>query len=310
MASDYQTLLQATIQHLEDMQREGTKYVAVDPKLLTALVQKSTPRLEVPPPRDSTFKRPQSTPIPLEENPIQSVTPPKLSVPIQSKPRVTLEPQFIPEGNLVLQGEARSLAFSKLRESALQCAICPQLATTRKSVVFGNGDIHSPLLFVGEAPGAEEDQAGEPFVGRAGELLTRIIHAMGQSRDSVYIANILKCRPHTSDQAFGNRKPTAEEIQNCLPYLKAQIELIRPKVIVALGGTAMEGLFGKLEDGITKLRGRWQLFQGISVMPTYHPSYLLRNQMISVKREVWEDMIQVLERLGNSISEKQRNFFK
>jgi DNA polymerase len=175
-------------------------------------------------------------------------------------------------------------------------------------VVFGVGDIYSPLMFVGEAPGADEDQQGEPFVGLAGQLLTKIILAMGFTRETVYIANVLKCRPDTPGQTSGNRKPSAEEMNTCLPYLSEQIKLIQPKVMVALGATAVEGLFG-LKGGITKLRGNFHTFQGIPVMLTYHPAYLLRNQAISEKRRVWEDMMAVLEKLGRPISEKQRGYF-
>ncbi len=163
-------------------------------------------------------------------------------------------------------------------------------------------------MFVGEAPGADEDQQGEPFVGAAGQLLTRIIQTMGLSRSSVYIANILKCRPDTPGQASGNRKPTTQEMQTCIPYLHEQIDLIEPKVLVALGATAVEGLLGKT-IGITKLRGHWQTYRGTPLMPTYHPAYLLRNQALSEKRRVWEDMLTVMEKLGMPISEKQRRFF-
>ena len=163
-------------------------------------------------------------------------------------------------------------------------------------------------MFVGEAPGADEDIQGEPFVGRAGQLLTRIIETMGLKRDSVYIANILKCRPDTPGQPAGNRKPTAEEMQTCIPFLHEQIDLICPKVLVALGGTAVEGLLGKT-SGITRLRGNWQTYRGIPLMPTYHPAYLLRNAAPTEKRRLWEDMLQVMERLGMKISERQRNFF-
>ena len=130
---------------------------------------------------------------------------------------------------------------------------------------------------------------------------------MGLTRSSVYIANILKCRPDTPVQRTGNRKPTPEEMQTCIPYLHEQIDLIGPKVIVALGGTAMEGLLGK--TGITKLRGQWHTYRGIPLMPSYHPAYLLRNQSPSEKRRVWEDMLQVMEKLGLPISQKQRGFF-
>jgi len=204
--------------------------------------------------------------------------------------------------------EAREAAISDLRARAMVCQKCPHLAASRKNVVFGVGDIHSPLMFVGEAPGTDEDERGEPFVGKAGQLLTKIIQTMGFTRDTVYIANILKCRPDTPGQTTGNRKPTAEEMKACLPYLQAQIDLIKPQVIVALGATAVEGLLGKT-GGITKLRGNWHEFRGTPLMPTYHPAFLLRNEALSEKRRVWEDMLQVLERLSRPISPKQRNFF-
>jgi uracil-DNA glycosylase len=190
----------------------------------------------------------------------------------------------------------------------MACQKCPPLVRARQNVVFGVGNVHSPLMFVGEAPGADEDAQGEPFVGKAGQLLTRIIQAMGFTRDTVFIANILKCRPDTPGQSAGNRKPTPAEMQTCLPYLLEQIKLIQPKVIVALGATAVEGLLGKTV-GISRLRGHFQVFQGTPIMPTYHPAYLLRNQSLAAKREVWEDMLQVLERLELPITEKQRNFF-
>lgn len=195
-----------------------------------------------------------------------------------------------------------------LRERALVCSKCAHLASSRQSVVFGTGDINSPIMFVGEAPGAEEDQAGEPFVGKAGQLLTRIIETMGMTRSSVYIANILKCRPDTPGQAYGNRKPTPEEMSACVPFLHEQIDIIRPKVLIALGATAVEGLLGG-PVFITQLRGRWKTYRGTPLMPTYHPSYVLRTQALGVKREIWEDMLQVMNKVGLPISEKQRGFF-
>jgi DNA polymerase len=208
----------------------------------------------------------------------------------------------------VLTPEAKAAAFAELRERALACVKCPHLAASRKNVVFGVGDINSPLMFVGEAPGEDEDIQGEPFVGKAGQLLTKIIQAMGLARQSVYIGNILKCRPDTPGQTSGNRKPKPEEMDTCIPYLHEQIDLIRPRVIVALGSTSVEGLLGKT-IGITRLRGQWKSYRGTPLMPTYHPAYLLRNQAMSEKRKVWEDMMQVMEKLDMPISEKQRNFF-
>jgi uracil-DNA glycosylase len=202
----------------------------------------------------------------------------------------------------------REQRIAALREKVLVCTKCSHLAAFRHTVVFGVGNPSADLMFVGEAPGADEDLRGEPFVGRAGELLTRIIETMGFRRDDVYIANVLKCRPDIPEGSSGNRAPTLDEMQTCLPYLRAQIEIIQPKVMVALGGVAMRGLFGTSEP-MKSLRGRWHDFGNIPVMATFHPSYLLRNQALSEKRKVWEDMLQVLERLRVPITQKQQNFF-
>jgi DNA polymerase len=202
----------------------------------------------------------------------------------------------------------KAKALSELRERALACTRCPNLVKFRTQVVFGVGNPDAELMFVGEAPGADEDAQGEPFVGRAGQLLTKIIETMGLSRDRVYIGNILKCRPDMPASEPGNRKPTPEEMQTCIPWLLDQIEIIRPKVMVALGATAMEGLLGG-KPAISHLRGRWHEFKGIPLMPTFHPSYVLRGNDIHKKRQVWEDMLQVMEKLGRPISAKQRNYF-
>jgi DNA polymerase len=190
----------------------------------------------------------------------------------------------------------------------LACTKCPHLVRSRTQVVFGVGNPEAEVMFVGEAPGEEEDEQGEPFVGKAGQLLTKIIETMGLSRATVYIANVLKCRPDMPPGVSGNRKPRPEEMKTCLPYLREQIDIIQPRVIVALGAVALEGLTGEsLQVG--KVRGKWREFQGIPMMVTYHPAYLLRNQAVSEKRKVWEDMLQVLEHLGKPISEKQRQYF-
>jgi uracil-DNA glycosylase family 4 len=198
--------------------------------------------------------------------------------------------------------------FRRLQQTTLACRKCPHLVAFRHQVVFGVGNPDAELMFVGEAPGADEDLQGEPFVGRAGELLTRIIQTMGFSREEVYIANVLKCRPDMPPGKSGNRPPTADEMATCLPYLREQIALIQPKLMVALGGVAMRGLLG-VDQPMKLLRGRWHQFAGIPVMPTFHPSYLLRNQSLTEKRKVWEDMLLVLERLERPITPRQRNFF-
>jgi len=189
------------------------------------------------------------------------------------------------------------------------CVKCPHLAASRAQTVFGVGNPDAELMFIGEAPGADEDARGEPFVGRAGQLLTRIIETMGFSRAEVYIANVLKCRPDMPRGNSGNRPPTPEEMKTCLPYLAEQIDIIQPKVLVALGATAVEGVLGT-RGTMREMRGRWHSHHETPLMITYHPSYLLRNQAPSEKRKVWEDMLQVLERLQRPITDKQRNYFR
>jgi uracil-DNA glycosylase len=205
-------------------------------------------------------------------------------------------------------GGPKADLLASVQSRVAVCTKCSHLASSRTQTVFGVGNPDAEIMFVGEAPGADEDAQGEPFVGRAGQLLTKIIRAMGFAREDVYIANILKCRPDTPAGSFGNRAPTPQEMQTCRPYLLEQIGIIQPKVIVALGAVAVEGLLGT-RGTMRELRGRWNSFNGIPLMITYHPAYLLRNQSPSEKRKVWEDMLQVLEKLEKPISEKQRNYF-
>ena len=165
------------------------------------------------------------------------------------------------------------------------CRRCP-LGGLRRRLVFGEGNARADLVFVGEAPGADEDEQGRPFVGRAGQLLTKIIEAMGLKREEVYICNILKCRPP------GNRNPLPDEIAACEPFLIRQLEAIRPRVICALGSFAAHALL-KSEAPISVLRGRFHRYQGIPLMPTYHPAYLLRNP--GAKKQVWEDVQSIMK---------------
>lgn len=206
-------------------------------------------------------------------------------------------------------GATKAERLAPIRARVLVCTRCPHLAASRTQTVFGIGNPDADLMFIGEAPGADEDAQGEPFVGRAGQLLTKIIAAMGFARDDVYIANVLKCRPDMPPGVSGNRPPTLAEMQTCLPYLGEQIEIVQPKVLIALGATAVEGLLGT-RGTMRDLRGRWHLYQETPLMITYHPSYLLRNQAPAEKRKVWEDMLLVLEKLERPISEKQRNYFR
>lgn len=181
----------------------------------------------------------------------------------------------------------RRAALNIVRDRLGDCKRCP-LHKTRTNIVFGSGDPASPLVFMGEAPGAEEDRQGEPFVGRAGELLTRIIEAMGWTRETVYILNVLKCQPPH------NRNPEPEEIDKCLPFGFDQLRTVRPLVIVTLGNIATRNLLG-VSESIMSIRGKWQKWENIDVMPTFHPAFLLRQP--SAKRILWRDMCEVLRRL-------------
>lgn len=199
----------------------------------------------------------------------------------------------------------RLAALQALDEAKVKvCRLC-LLCQTRKQTVFGEGNPEARIMFVGEGPGADEDEQGRPFVGRAGELLTRMITGMGLSREQVYIANIVKCRPP------GNRTPTPPEAATCWPHLAEQIRIIRPQVLVTLGNAATQNLLlpGR---GITAIRGKWFLFRGLEpevpalpVMPTFHPAYVLRNYSQDTRRYVWDDLQQVLKLLGLPIPKKK-----
>ena len=303
MSAGYRQLLDATIQHLESLKSRGVRHVAVSPETLRALGQAPARQ-----PASLPARAPAASPQPriMSAPPAPAARPaPVLPLaPAKVAASVLTERPVAPK----LPPAEKAAAFAELRERALACVKCPNLASSRQHVVFGVGNIDARLMFVGEAPGADEDEQGEPFVGAAGQLLTKIIQATGLDRQHVYIANILKCRPDMPAQTSGNRKPTPDEMATCIPFLHEQIDLIQPTAIVALGATAVEGLLGKT-IGITKLRGTWQTYRGIPLMPTFHPAYLLRNQAMSEKRKVWEDMLQVMEKLEMPISTKQRNFF-
>jgi DNA polymerase len=246
----------------EEPQRKPIESIRDTP---SNLVAQQSPAPIIAPPKPLTTKKTQPT---LEE-PLLFDAP---------KPRVTTE----------AWGSATSL--DELNKQICECQKCP-LGATRTKFVFGVGNPRATLMFIGEAPGADEDAQGEPFVGRAGQLLTKIIEAINFKRSDVYICNILKCRPPN------NRKPTAEESELCKPYLKKQIELVKPKLIVCLGLTAAENLLGTTES-MGMLRGRVMKYEGVPVMVTYHPAALLRNP--NWKRPAWED-VQAVRKLHDEL---------
>lgn len=188
--------------------------------------------------------------------------------------------------------------WESLESQVRDCSKCI-LCNTRTRTVFGVGQRNNPCIaFVGEGPGADEDRQGEPFVGKAGQLLTRAINnGLGLRREDVYICNVVKCRPPE------NRAPLPDEMACCLPYLESQLLLLKPKVIVLLGSTAVKGVLGPDTSGITSLRGRWQMWKGYKVMPTFHPAYILRNP--SAKRPFWEDLQSVMKEIGLPLNESK-----
>ena len=199
--------------------------------------------------------------------------------------------------------------LAALRQQAENWQPARALGTLRPTMVFATGNPEAKLMLVGEAPGYDEERKREPFVGPAGQKLNDILKAMGLNRADVYISNIVKFRPALARQATNNRKPSPEEIAACLPFIRKEVEIVRPTCIVALGGTAAEGLLG-LSGSVGSMRGAWHEFAGVPVRVTYHPSFLLRSQNdLTTKRQVWEDMLAVMEHLEMPISEKQRGFF-
>lgn len=215
---------------------------------------------------------------------------------------IVMEPLNPPQGSVMD-------VLNYLRKKALHWPPAQALGTLRNTMVFSTGNIHAKIMLIGEAPGYQEERQKEPFVGPAGEKLNQILKAMGVDRKEVYISNIVKFRPSMPNQTTNNRQPTEQEIEACLPFILAEIRTIRPRVIVALGGTAAQGLL-RVKGTLGSLRGRFHEIEGIPVRVTYHPSYLLRTESNRDKRLVWEDMLTVMEQLGMPVSEKQRAYFK
>ena len=272
--------------YVELLRRHGQKDTWLPSGLVRRLPSASSPTQESPSSRPSPLSTPRITGTP----------------PAEPKTRPIATPAAPATGT-------KTERLAALRAQTINCQICPHLAKSRTQVVFGVGDPEARLMFVGEAPGADEDEQGEPFVGLSGKLLSKMLTAMELTREQIYIANVLKCRPDMPAKTSGNRKPTRHEMEACLPYLRAQISIIAPVVIVALGSTAVEGLFGPQKTTISRLRGTWMEIDGVPVRPTFHPSYLLHNQNLALKRQVWEDLLAAMERLGLSISKKQQGYF-
>jgi DNA polymerase len=338
-------ILEALSSELRRLKAAGVKTVAISPESLAALRQMA----EAAPRRDSRLasaagaataigadpaepppRRPMSAAVAPPLAPAAPSLPPSAiprtassAAPASASPRraepaeppaATAAPKLPPPQSFSIPAGAKAERMAALRERIFADPVCRQHVRPGKKLVVGTGSLDAKLFFCGEAPGAEEETQGEPFVGPAGQLLTRMIQAMGVRREDVYIGNIMNWRPDLptaeGQEQMGNRPPTTEELQYCLPFLRAQLEIVAPDVIVALGSTAAQGLLGAGSfKALGEVRGRWSEFAGKPVMVTYHPSYILRNGSNRSKRAIWEDLLLVMERVGLAISEKQRGFF-
>ncbi len=311
------TALHALTDELRRLKTAGVKTVAVSDESVAALrriVQARACRGALAAPAESpvpaaSVSAPQAAAVPLKayEPPVPVYTPtpaPKpVGEPLPSPPTVTLPP-----------GDKQT-RWNALLELVRNDATCKAHMRPGKQVVLGVGSVEAKIMFVGEAPGAEEEIQGEPFVGPAGELLTKMIQAMGLKRAEIYIGTIMNWRPEmptlAGEAQIGNRPPSETEIRYCLPYLRAQIDVVNPDVLVALGATTAHGLLGfGAFKALGDVRGRWHEFGGKPLMITYHPSYLLRPPVDNrKKRLVWEDLLKVMERVALPISDKQRTYF-
>ncbi len=310
--------LQALTDELRRLKATGVKTVAVSEESVAALKKIVAARAKHSPIAASPSSAPAAkteiaTAPPVAMKPYE---PPAYSRPVvrETAPTDGLAPIPSTAPTVTLPAGDKAARWGALKELVLNDATCKAHVRPGKKVVLGVGSLDAKIMFVGEAPGAEEEIQGEPFVGPAGQLLTKMIQAMGLKREQVYIGNIMNWRPEMPTAPgmtqVGNRPPTEEEMRYCLPYLRAQVEIVNPDVLVALGKTAIEGLlgFGKFKT-LGEARSRWHEFNGKPLMVTYHPSYILREPTNRKKRMIWDDLLLVMERSGLPISDKQRGFF-
>lgn len=281
-----QTLLNQIIQCLE-IESENYAYAEVNPDVLQKFMQ-----LKKTVPATSANPQANKAPTPVRQAP--SATPSAAANYSRTRETAnTIPPVNAPKPTE--RPEVGGMQMDELAAVAAECTLCG-LHRTRTNSVFGDGNRKAELMFIGEGPGRDEDEQGLPFVGKAGQLLTKMINAMQFTREEVYIANIVKCRPPE------NRNPSDEEAAKCLPYLNRQIDIINPKVIVLLGAIPLKYLLGL--TGITRIRGTWYEYRGIKVMPTLHPAYLLRNP--SAKKEAWDDLQKVMNFFGKKPAPKRK----
>ena len=294
------------------LKASGVKTISVSEESLSTLRRLVAAQLAAAAPAAPAVVAPPTPESPPAESRMEVST---LRQPANASPRLLPPP---PE--VALPAGEKSVRWQALRDQVLNHPVCLAHVRPGKKVVFGVGNLDARIMFVGEAPGAEEELQGEPFVGPAGQLLTKMIKAMGLERSDVYIGNIMNWRPELplrgDGPQVGNREPTPEEMAFCLPFITAQIDVVSPALIVALGATAARGLLGPHSfRTLGDVRGRWHEYLGRPLRVTYHPSYLLRKEVEGkvaaqrAKRTAWEDFLAVMERAVLPITDKQRNYF-
>ncbi len=305
--------LYALRDYLENQRERGRELIDLAPESLDKLdrLPGALMKMLAPDPAPATEsvreETPKSTVAAETVIPLSDIDPPADSVPAMTLRGIEI---------LSPEGDTKRDKLNNLFRMAKACKSCRGLGSLRDQMVFATGNPEADLMIVGEAPGAEEEKQKKPFVGPAGQKLDGIMKAMGFAREDLYISNIVKFRPMIGDGRFQgpkNRKPTPEEMAASVKYVLAEIQIVKPKVIIACGGTAAEGLLD-LGGSVSSMRGKFYDLSGTPVMVTYHPSYILRAESDAdggrpKKRMVWEDMLKVMEKMGLPISEKQRNFF-
>lgn len=297
------TGLDAVYEELKRLQLEGMDRVFVEDGTMALLTPTTVPAA------------PQPTAAPVQAIDLQAAvnSGSKPSAPepkVASRKKVLSTTAPLPEAPTIeLPDGDAATRMQWLKEQVENAPVCKEHLRKDEKIVFGSGAIDADIFYCGEAPGEEEAEVGSPFQGKSGELLTKILGAMGLNREAVYMTNILKWRPE-HDKPYGNRPPTQEEMDFCLPYLKAQIEIVQPKVIIGLGNATVPGLLGPDPSRkMASIRGAWQSLEGIPLIFTFQPSYLLFNDTMKTKRMAWEDMLKAMEKIGLPISEKQQAYF-
>ncbi|HEY5078856.1 MAG TPA: uracil-DNA glycosylase [Opitutaceae bacterium] len=291
--------LNALTDELRRLKAAGVARVSVSDEAIEAL-------------RKSAGSRPAASPAPTAAAP--AATPARSPAAQKAAAPGAAPATTVPAPVVTLPEGDKQARWNALRDIVLSDPLCKSKVRPGKKIVLGVGSLDAAIMFVGEAPGAEEEVQGEPFVGPAGQLLTKMIGGMGLARSDVYIGNIMNWRPDLPTAGdgpqTGNRPPTEAEMAHCLPYLKAQVEIVNPRLLVALGASASKALLGYRAFGaLGEVRGRWHEYSGRPLMVTYHPSYILRSPTNRNKRLIWEDLLKVMERAHLEISDKQRSYY-